>query len=197
MDVCRCAARTSPRGRGGPGWWIPTRSLATARRASREFLRCGGSTPGSTYGPTRDPGGRTPKGWAGLSHPRTQVWGPSKYEFEGPHGRTKCVTSPLSQTVRQTPPTSSPADAVSRLTVRILGFRPIPPSLAGGRERCLHAPNQPAQPLTHNKNQKTSAPGVSSTELPNSSTETPNFSTETPPPLWRTGATARPATLRR
>jgi hypothetical protein len=116
---------------------------------------------------------------------RTQVWGPSKYEFEGPHGRTECVTSPSSQTARQIPPASSPANAVSRLTERILGFRPIPPSLAGGRERCLHAPNQPAQPLTHNENQKPSPSGLSSTEHPHSSTEIRDFSTATTPSLWR------------
>ena len=99
------------------------------------------------------------------------------------------VTSPSSRTIRQTPPASSPADAVSCLTERILGFRPIPPSLAGGRERFLLAPPTPPQPLHHKKTRRIPQPTAPSTEAP-----TPlhrnhpllhTHSTETSPPLWK------------
>lgn len=41
-----------------------------------------------------------------------------------------------------------------KLTVQILGFRPIPLSLSGVRERFLHGPTQAAQPLSTKKSEQ-------------------------------------------
>jgi hypothetical protein len=79
------------------------------------------------------------------------VWGPSKYEFEGPHGDQSEVTSPIDQSFRQFPPASSPAVAVSRLTVWNLGFvRSRLPSREGVK-RFLHGLRRVAQPLMAKK----------------------------------------------
>ena len=80
--------------------------------------------------------------------------GPSKYEFEGPSTERSKVTSSSSRTSRQIPTASSPAAAASCLAGWILGFRPIPLSLAGLRRRFLSRLRAAAQPLCSKENQK-------------------------------------------
>ena len=102
------------------------------------------------------------------------------------------VTSPVDQSFRRFPPASSPAVAVSRLTVRNLGFRPIPPSLSGGREeistRVEKGRTTPLDEEVSTIFRKHELP----TELPCSSTvsslSSTAFSTSphaVPNPLWR------------
>ena len=66
--------------------------------------------------------------------PTQKCGAPQSMSLRDPTVDQSEVTSPVDQSFRRFPPASSPAVAVSRLTVRNLGFRPIPPSLSGGRE---------------------------------------------------------------
>ena len=84
---------------------------------------------------------------------KTEVWGPSKYEFEGPHGRPEQYDVSSLTDGPSGPTSPSPAGAVSLLTEWTL-VSVSPASLSEGVANFYPDSRRPRKALTPNKRGK-------------------------------------------